>query len=444
MKTNEISYGYIGLKETLTCLGNDLTGCQNRSLFYNRFVDPRCKKEDRDKIFNKLAGLKTDLSKCVFWNLWIHRAGQKSAEQEIIYARQKSRMMINMSGGVMENAGLCLDRFGIPYIPGSAVKGCARRMAIQELFEARTSGNSPDSSLAEMLTQIAIVFGWGEQDWNPQKKNGVFISDFVYAIGSEKWDVISQRVASQFVSKGIFEKEPKHFKDFGAFAGTVSFLPAYPVYFDLTDFKLMCLQNNILKDVVIEVDVVTCHHTQYYNGELNIASDDEEPNPVKFPAIAAGHLFAFPIFSLKNATQESLKAARKWLSEGLKNFGIGAKTAAGYGWFEDVTEQFKTKINEFFCEKLREYEKEVKEIEEAKTIDPVEKLKRDYMRLSDQQFAEQAKKYSDMKDDEKKAFLLALKDSGKKETVKRWKKNKPELIKPWIEYGKTLNPHIEL
>jgi CRISPR/Cas system CMR subunit Cmr6 (Cas7 group RAMP superfamily) len=51
--------------------------------------------------------------------------------------------MVNMAGGVMENAGLCLDRFGLPYIPGSAVKGCARRTALAALREWCETGQQP-------------------------------------------------------------------------------------------------------------------------------------------------------------------------------------------------------------------------------------------------------------------------------------------------------------
>jgi len=442
MKTDEIRYKYIGLQETLACLGTDLIGCQNRSLFYNRFVDPRCKKEDRESVYNQFIKKSADLSKANIWNLWIHGIKQKLPSSEIIYARQKSRMMVNMSGGVMENAGLCLDRFGIPYIPGSAVKGCARRMAIQDLYESRISGNKTDEELAEMLLKIATIFGWGEQDWNGGKKNGVFISDFAYAIGEERWSDVVSIAAKNLVLLDIFEKEPKNFKEFGAYAGTVSFLPAYPLHFDSLEFKSLSISANLSKVGEIELDVVTCHHTKYYNGEKPIATDDEEPNPVKFPTVAAGNLFVFPIFPLKNCSKEAVQIAKKWLSDGLKNFGIGAKTAAGYGWFEDVTEHFDKKVSWVFQAQLSEYKKKIVEIENAKNLKPEDKLKIEYLKLNDEQFAAKAKEYSKMNDEEKEAFLSALKE--KKETVKRWKKKKPELINQWIEYGKKLNPPVEL
>src|SRR5438034_1425306 len=112
--------------------------------------------------------------------------------------------MVNMAGGVMENAGLCLDRFGLPYIPGSAVKGCARRAALAALLEWCEAGGQPEhkpigndnpcaetcakfDSPAQMLSAIARVFGWCEQDW---KKD----SDFAWACDA-KLDVVWKAVA---------------------------------------------------------------------------------------------------------------------------------------------------------------------------------------------------------------------------------------------------------
>ena len=49
-----------------------------------------------------------------------------------------SRMMVNLAGGVVENAGIALDRcFGLPLIPGSAVKGISRVQALWDIHEAK-------------------------------------------------------------------------------------------------------------------------------------------------------------------------------------------------------------------------------------------------------------------------------------------------------------------
>ncbi len=238
---------------------------------------------------------------------------------EILYAQLQSRMMVNMSGGVMENAGLCLDRFGLPYIPGSAVKGCARRMAIQSLLEARELGEHVDN-LSKKLADIGLVFGWGEQDWGDNQKDGRFISDFVYAIGKEQW-------------RDVRPLARKRLPASDSFGGSVSFVPSY-----LVDIgKLSGLPSEVPDLGTLELDVVTCHHGDYYLNPAVTASDTEEPVPVVFPSVAAGQIFVFAVLPLRDCSSELVTKARTWLTNGLQLFGLGAKTAAGYGWFEDVS-----------------------------------------------------------------------------------------------------------
>lgn len=112
------------------------------------------------------------------------------------------------------------------------------------------------------------------------------------------------------------------------FAGCVSFLPGYSYESPTKDLKL---------------DVVTCHHPNYYQGRVRIATDTEEPNPVIFIAVAAGTVFGFQVLPLRSIgkglshTGMTLYLlAREWLRQGLETFGLGSKTAAGYGWFVEV------------------------------------------------------------------------------------------------------------
>ncbi len=76
---------------------------------------------------------------------------------------------------------------------------------------------------------------------------------------------------------------------------------------------------------------------------MPVALDIEEPNPVVFPAVAPGAVFAFAVLPLRGE-RESLSQAPKKLHEialeqlrqGLEAFGLGAKTSAGYGWFKEI------------------------------------------------------------------------------------------------------------
>ena len=93
----------------------------------------------------------------------------------------------------------------------------------------------------------------------------------------------------------------------------------------------------------LEVDVMTPHHSKYYDGTLKVAGDWDEPVPVHFVRVKAGTRFLF-WFGPRNQTpkneddkvqNEADRAAiEKLLTIALDWLGVGAKTSSGYGWFE--------------------------------------------------------------------------------------------------------------
>lgn len=331
--------------------GANFSECESRSLMFERLADPSLKEGRRTTFFRSAAAKRVYREKSDQWLSFLLN-DLKLEPGDLLYAQLQSRMMVNIAGGVMENAGLCLDRMsGLPYIPGSAVRGCARRMAIQLLIEARKAikareADQQTEALARFLADVALVFGWGQDDWKPECH---IKSDFVYAIGSALWPKVGPAAG-----RLLLPIEPKQPNDFGHFAGRVSFLPAYP---------------SRLADNNLELDVVTCHHRLYYDEpsepkavpklgkrwqqwkrdhdawekQWGSAPDTEEPNPVTFIAVAAGATFAFPTLALRgergSLSQPGAKLhiiAREWLLQGLETFGLGAKTAAGYGWFKMI------------------------------------------------------------------------------------------------------------
>lgn len=104
----------------------------------------------------------------------------------------------------------------------------------------------------------------------------------------------------------------------------------------------------------LEIDVLTPHYQKYYGGVGNAAAlDEESPIPSVFPAICSGVTFQFvlavptPRVSPTQA-KEILLSAEKCLKHALVHHGIGAKTSAGYGFFQDETDpQFPIKTDLF-------------------------------------------------------------------------------------------------
>lgn len=211
-------------------------------------------------------------------------------------------LIVNQAGGVLENAGLLLHRhFGVPYIPGSALKGCARHAAWR-----RWSDERDEAARNNLALKTAFTFGFPTGDGG---KNSEFLD--------------------RYLQERIFKNTGKDFN----WSGKVSFLPAFPE-----------------GDVELLVDIVNCHHMEYYQGKRGEeALDNENPNPQPFPAVKEGAIFYFevvplqsvaghPAFSGLEKDFNPLDFAVDCLKTGLTQNGIGTKTAAGYGWFKPVNQ----------------------------------------------------------------------------------------------------------
>lgn len=399
-------------EDTRNVLGENAKHCESRSLYFERFAQPDAREDERKNWFEQVIGKRGLTIKITAWQRLL--PAFTSGGAPVLYAQLQARLMLNMAGGVMENAGLCLDRFGQPFLPGSAVKGCARRAALAALREwcqpegqpgykpsgaenLFTPARAPFGSPGEMLAAIAQVFGWGEPEWADHHNGGRLISDFAWAVGSQLWGKLRTEVRQSL---------PKT----DNFAGSISFLPAYPVDLGKTG-PVEGLPANVPYPGTLELDVVTCHHPDYYAGKIEIATDTEEPIPVVFPAVAPGHVFGFALLPLRNypstgpETQPAgepasglTAAARCWLATGLQAFGLGAKTSAGYGWF-DCSEDLQAKVQAALRQLAGRQEKEALRREEEQRQKAADEERR-------QQKADAAEATKNMSEEEKQIYLL--------------------------------------
>ncbi|HPY90073.1 MAG TPA: type III-B CRISPR module RAMP protein Cmr6 [Lentisphaeria bacterium] len=290
--------------------------------------------------------------------------------QEFVMQLQ-SRLLVNHSGGILENTGLCLHRFfGAPMIPGSSLKGIARRVALDKVRQAKTA-----SEKSSALHQVALAFGWADNDW--QKK-----SDFQIVAGDD-WQAVWQNCASSLLMKlnlplpKKYEETP--WKALGSSCGAVAFLPAVA---DCSG-----------ESEILEADLVNCHHPEYYQSTdaRRSALDTENPIPNFFPAVRAGLDFVFTLAPTPGAAvrlqdiASHLKFAQDCLSCGLSEHGAGAKTNAGYGWFEE-NKAATDKLNEKREEERKKAEEEAarakKKKEEAEILakmTPEQRAVKDYV-----------------------------------------------------------------
>ena len=181
------------------------------------------------------------------------------------------------------------------------------------------------------------------------------------------------------------------------------------------------------------VDIVNCHHPDYYAGKRPEATDNENPNPQFFPAVETGVLFRFTLVPLRNCGEEReplLAQAKVWLLEALTVYGAGAKTAAGYGWFTYDAAKALREEAEAHAQEEREAEearKQAKEEARIASLDPLAREMERLLKLEQEPFAHFAKALADKSEDERRAFVRLMRHPDKKDWWKTKRKKDASL-----------------
>jgi CRISPR type III-B/RAMP module RAMP protein Cmr6 len=110
---------------------------ENASLLYEKFLLPcdyglnKNKAAQKEEALKALTQARSNSTAPRRTKQFIELLEQQHNEHtQIQYARLESRLAINLGDGLLENAGIALDRtLGSPYIPGSAFKGCCHHAA---------------------------------------------------------------------------------------------------------------------------------------------------------------------------------------------------------------------------------------------------------------------------------------------------------------------------
>ena len=199
------------------------------------------------------------------------------------------RLIINLgTASVYETSLLFHRNYSIPYIPGSAVKGVTRHWAIQKFAEEQMKLKNMEYENAIKAVEKALDNG---NDLGLIIKSGnqeITFDDTIKIFGTQN-------------QKGE------------------------AIFFD----ALPAIENNQNRDFIV-LDVMNVHYKPYYEkGES--PGDWHSPTPIFFIAVEKGTKFRFCVAS-KN--QELAKKAMELLKEAVRKIGIGAKTSAGYGYFE--------------------------------------------------------------------------------------------------------------
>ena len=231
------------------------------------------------------------------------------------------RLAIGLATPSVFEVGISLHRvYGIPYIPATAVKGLTQAYRMHKIAEK--FGIKP-LNLEEHRRRKE------QERKTPLEK----LEEYLMKPKKDREKIIEQLKADSEVKKenarilnmslGEIEDECKP-EDFRSVFGTEN-LRGEVIFFDA-----LLLELTVDGKPILELDVMTPHYGDYYTDEKGEVppADYLTPNPVMFLTIRRGTRFRFYLVS---KSENLLTEVKSWLKEALREFGIGAKTSAGYG-----------------------------------------------------------------------------------------------------------------
>jgi CRISPR-associated protein Cmr6 len=226
------------------------------------------------------------------------------------------RMIVGLGVESVYETSMTLHHiYGIPYIPGSAIKGVVRSWMIAEIFGDPDSDVVPPEEKEHPLVNA---------EYRALQDNG-----FCRIFGCPA-KVKKCHFKNNMPVKEKIELKTTAFSD--SLRGEVFFFDAFP-----------------LGAPEISVDIMNPHYVAYYMPEENGANsippaDYLEPVPINFLTVQnARFRFLCGINKSRDHKIDSYcfgdnkpsEVIAKWLEKSLNEHGIGAKTAVGYGYLKN-------------------------------------------------------------------------------------------------------------
>ena len=245
-------------------------------------------------------------------------------KSEIIKIIPDWRLVCGLSGGIYETNITLHHVYGVPYIPASSIKGVVRSWVITKVFGENAPVDEKDYKMVNA-------------EYRALKTNRLFCELFG---APESIERVVFEVNKPKERNNNYVKE----KDKSAIGkesqGKVVFFEGLPV----VPPQLM-------------PDVINVHYQDWYKPEgYSAPTDFQKTNPVVFLTVASESRFQTAVGSKDgnkkisswggwqelakpvglNEDSTLIELAKKWLDLALSEHGIGAKTAVGYGYMNQV------------------------------------------------------------------------------------------------------------
>lgn len=252
---------YTGRRKALDTMTAQ-NGSTNSGLWFDRYYlrhSSKTEAENKQTLMVTVAGLETPRIYHNYYHLWRHCLPKGCT---CAVAKVQGRMVIGTGDKGVSEAGITLHHtYGVPLIPGSALKGLAAAYAHMRLEDA----------------------GWRKPSLQSTEKQQSALTPHEVMFGSIRC------------------------------AGYVTF------------FDALYIPGSIAGNRPLAPDVITSHHSDYYVSGTTPPADWDSPVPVPFLTATGSYLIAL------DGPAGWVNRALTILGMALRDSGIGAKTAAGYG-----------------------------------------------------------------------------------------------------------------
>lgn len=231
------------------------------------------------------------------------------------------RLVVGLGQEHVQETSICLDHiYGIPYIPGSAIKGVLRHYYIKNVIcsyfpneRAKIAENILDKFKKEDLSltndELSSKYKFMEQTDEGEKAEILPLANTLNVLKKELEPI-------ECIQKGqkIFGTQDKK--------GEVIFLDAVP--------------DSLNKENLVN-DVMTPHYSNYY-GKGQPPLDSSSPVPIIFLTLEKTKFNFYFLGKDKDILDEIWNGSQGLLAQALEENGIGAKTSVGYGYFENTAD----------------------------------------------------------------------------------------------------------
>jgi CRISPR-associated protein Cmr6 len=279
----------------------------NAGLILSRYlsipVEDKRHPEERKKLFGAAVLACGKAASTIYRDAFERRKRQldlMTGEMKQMTCHVQSRLIVGLGSESVLETGITLHHiYGVPIIPGSALKG---------------------------LTSHFCHAVWGEKDQE-------FKAFFECGKDKDGKPVLRQGNYHRVLFGGNENSSEEDDT-----AGSIIFHDAWICPDSLPQKMNTEIDFSGHQDGLV-LDIMTPHHTEYYGGENVAPSDFDDPIPISFLSVTGGFHFAVScrktrlVISGEEAKWAQL--ATKFLTQALEHWGVGGKTSSGYGRMGD-------------------------------------------------------------------------------------------------------------